>query len=173
MCMSRLGVRSSWRFCLGTLQHWQRYPLSSTDTLDTNTLWELIINSVNRSHHNKDQKHLTLLSLLEPMPRVCRVISEDDSSANELFDQTGASRRELQQCHLRWRIISVHLPSKVHAELFHNVTHVDHALLACRGHFMVSGCFLLMVTYKWLFLLQLFYIWFQQWLASFLYNTNI
>lgn len=119
MCISRLGVRSSWRFCLGTLQHWQRYPLSSTDTSDTNTLWELIINSVNRSHHNKDQKHWTLLSLPEPTPQVCRVISEDDSSANELFDQTGAGRGELQQWHLRWHTIPVHLPFKVHAELLY------------------------------------------------------
>lgn len=74
MCISRLGVRLSWRLCFGI--HWQRYQLSSTDTLDPNTLWELIINSVNRCHNKKDQKHLTLLSLLEPTTRCTESFQE-------------------------------------------------------------------------------------------------
>lgn len=82
-------------------QQWP-YPLwTSTDSFDTNTWWELIIKSTNRSHHNNDQKYSTSLSVLEETPQTHQVISADDSSANELFDQVSAGWWELKQWHIR------------------------------------------------------------------------
>lgn len=46
-------------------------------------------------------KHMTPLCLLEQMPQKHRVISVNDSSANELFDQVSVELWELRQLHLR------------------------------------------------------------------------
>lgn len=99
---------------------------------------------------------MTLLSLFEPTLQVRRVISEDDSSANELFDQTDASQRELQHyssdilggAPFRYTCPLKFMQNCYIVQTVHSVTHIDHALVACRGHFTVSGCFLLIVTYK-------------------------